>query len=481
MKLDNRAILIIAITVIFLITILTKYYGDADIGDYADVAKFFAGEYNAKIRSSHSYFYGFISSPFVKLTGNFSGMKIMTLIWLILLILSIYYISGKDRKTLLLTITAPIFWYMAPIINPIQIASLFFLWGYYFLERHNEQEKIKHLFYSGIFFGLAWVFWDTVLHFGILLFLCFFWNKKAYHSFLFIIAILIGLAPRLILDQLLFNFPFYTILKSFIGGIVNSLWSGVIGSGHTPKTFVNVFCVLIIIPLYSWTLLTKENFNKDKFFLFFLLLSLLLILSNPQIRYTLIITPIILLKIGKLINEAQLKKYLYFSVILSILIIIPYLIQIKYSMNNSEFNSILEDINGTSIISIGQSEIIQGDLDAISRDFPNETFLVGPFPDDYAILARLYSGNNIKEFVSMQDYKLYLKNETILFKKEFRPISNINDRREIWIIGGISAKMEEFEFSNITKGIGINSIINLNNSEFIKKYNVLYISKINKA
>src|SRR3989344_7736846 len=125
-KFSNNLILVVVFFLLFLITILTQFYGNADIGDYADVAKFFAGDYNAKIRSSHSYFYGFISSPFVKLTGNFFGMKVVTFFWLILLMLSIYYISGKDRKTLLLIVTAPIFWYMAPFINPIQIASLFF-------------------------------------------------------------------------------------------------------------------------------------------------------------------------------------------------------------------------------------------------------------------------------------------------------------------------------------------------------------------
>ena len=158
-------IFVIVIMLMFLITILTKFYGSADIDDYANVAKFFAEEYDAKIRSSHSYLYGFISSPFVKLTHNFLLMKIMTLVWLILLMISIYYLSGKNKKTLLLIITEPIFWYMDHQINPIQIASLFFLFGYYFIKKYDKQNNLKNLFYSGLFFGLAWAFWDTVLHF----------------------------------------------------------------------------------------------------------------------------------------------------------------------------------------------------------------------------------------------------------------------------------------------------------------------------
>src|SRR3989344_4266764 len=112
-KFSNNLILVVVFFLLFLITILTQFYGNADIGDYADVAKFFAGDYNAKIRSSHSYFYGFMSAPFVKLTKSFILMKIMSLVWLVLLILSTYLISGKNRKYLLIIITSPIFCYIA--------------------------------------------------------------------------------------------------------------------------------------------------------------------------------------------------------------------------------------------------------------------------------------------------------------------------------------------------------------------------------
>ena len=71
--------------------------------------------------------------------------------------LSIYYISGKDRKTLLLIVTAPIFWYMAPFINPIQIASLFFLWGYYFISKYDKKEKISSA-------GLTYLFCRELAH-----------------------------------------------------------------------------------------------------------------------------------------------------------------------------------------------------------------------------------------------------------------------------------------------------------------------------
>ena len=172
-----------------------------------------------------------MSSPFVKITGNLIGMKIMSFIWLVMIMLSIYLISKKDKRTLLLIVTAPIFWYMAPWINPIQIASLLFLWGYYFIDRYEKYQNKLHAFLSGVFIGLSWVFWDSVIFFTIALGFVFFWNKKLSHTLLFTLAVFIGVLPRLILDQILFNFLFYSILRNFVGNFVNLFYTGISGTG----------------------------------------------------------------------------------------------------------------------------------------------------------------------------------------------------------------------------------------------------------
>ncbi len=476
---SNRKIIFIIFILLFLLVFSTKYYGSTDVGDYANVAKFFAGEYNAKIRSSHSYFYGFISSPFVRLTNNFTGMKIMSLVWLMLIILSLYYILKKDRKMLLIIISAPIFWYMAPWINPIQIASLFFLWGYYFIKKYHETNKLKNLIYSGLFIGLSWAFWDTILYFGAILALCFLYDKKIIHSFYFIIFILIGLIPRLILDQILFNFAFFTIFKSFTGGFVNLLWEGVSGrGGFGSKTFTYIFPVMIILPLFSYLLLKPKNFKENKRTIFFLILSLLLILSNPQIRYTLTLIPIILLNIGKILNKNQFKIQIIFSIILSILIITPYLVQIQYSTNAPEFTSVVENIRNLEISRENINEIKKQDLDNIARDFPHQSFIVGNKADDYSALAHLYWGNRIKEFVSIQDYELFLENKSLIFEKQFHPIPNIENRREIWIKGGISKRTnDKTDYNSIKYAISMTGPFKLKNFKLIKKYKILSIYK----
>src|SRR3989338_304677 len=98
--LQSKKLGICIFVLIILLTILTQYYGSTDIGDYSDTAKFFAGDYSAKIRSSHSYLLGFVHAPFVALTGSFIFFKITSLLFLGLIILSVYYLSGRQMKYL---------------------------------------------------------------------------------------------------------------------------------------------------------------------------------------------------------------------------------------------------------------------------------------------------------------------------------------------------------------------------------------------
>ena len=50
-----------------------------------------------------------------------------------IIVYSVYIISNRNKKSLWMILLSPIIWYMAPWISPIQLASLFFLWGYYFI------------------------------------------------------------------------------------------------------------------------------------------------------------------------------------------------------------------------------------------------------------------------------------------------------------------------------------------------------------
>ncbi len=482
-KIKNNKAAVIVFLILILLTFLTQFYGSTDINDYSNTAKFFAGKYSAKIRNSHSYLLGFLHSPFVWITNNFIIFKITSLIFLALIIYSVYIINKKDKKTFWLMLLSPIVWYMAPWINPIQLAGLLLLWAYYFIEKYNYTDKIKYLFYSGIFIGLGWAIWDTIFYFGFILAFVFLSNKKLSHSIYFILFLLIGLMPRLILDQFLFNFPFYSMLKSTLGGIAR-IFGGVYGEGwqHSKISFFNIFSLILAIPIYYWTLYKPSIFKKNKKTMIFLSLCLIIIFTLPQIRYIIALAPIMIVLIAREINRRQFKKQILFSVFVIFLFISPYLIQINHSVNNKingvEFTYLFENIFNVQLDDKFPQDIVREDLQEIIKDYSNETFVVGNAPDDYRTLANLYWGKDIREFVSIQDYNLVLKNKTSLYEKKFMPIPNIKTRRQIWLAGGMGKnENDNTDYENINFGIGVNEPINITGFVVIKKYKILYLSK----
>jgi hypothetical protein len=475
---DVRIIFVSFFILLSFISLLPAYIGSTDVSDYSNVAKYFAGKYSAEIRSSHSYVYGFMLSPLVRLVDSFILMKFMSVVWIFLIVLSAYYISGKDRRTLLLFIFSPIFWYMAPWINPIQISTLFFLWGYCFLREYNERGKLRLLSYAGLLFGVAWIFWDTILFLGIIFGFVFLCNRKVSHVLFFLLFVFIGLLPRLILDQMLFNFAFFTILKSFLGTLTNTLWGGVRGmGGQTSKTLINIISIFIMFPLYSFLILKKKYFLKNKKTIISLGLSLLLIIMNPQIRYTLILIPIVLLNLPS-INKEKLRRGLIISGVISLLVISPYLLQIVYSTNSPELNSALKNFGKIEFSVVSPEELIIEDLKSITEEFPNQRFIVGNRDDDYSKLAGLYWENSVDEFVSIEDYRYFLENSSLIFEKKFAPIPTIRSRRLIWIVGGISANLDSPEkYSSIEYALSLENTLDIQNFSKVKSYSKLTLFK----
>ena len=484
---DKKLIFIIILFLIFL-TLLTNFSWSSDKEDYSDIGKFFAGKYSAKTRSSHSYVLGFIHAPLIKLTNSFIGFKITSLIFLLLIVYSVYLINGKCLKSLWLMLLSPIVWYMAPFTNPIQLASLIFLWAYYFLEKYDCGLKIRYLLLSGVLIGFGISIWDAVIFFSIFLLIVFFYDKKFSHVILFILFIILGLSPRLLLDQYLFGFPFYTLLKK-IAGTITTLKGGIYldSIGYTPKNFVNIILVFISIPLMYWKLYKPKNFIKQWKSIIFLSLCLLLIFMTPQMRYTLLIVPIMILLIGKGINEGQFKKQIIFSLVIIILFIFPYVVQINESGGNLvggvEINYLLGNSFDFGFDGALSEEIIKNDLKEITKNYPNEIFVVGNDVDKYQILASLYWGTEVKEFVSIQDYNLFLENNDLLYEKKITFTPRISNRREIWIAGGMNKNsLDNTEYETINYGIGFGGPIEIEDFVVIKKYDNLYLSKkINKT
>jgi len=448
---NNLKILFIMIFLILsVITLTTQNIGTADIGSFTSSAKYFAGDYDAKIRSSHSYLWGFLNSFHVNIFESFIGFKIVNLIILFLIIYSVYFISGKDKRALFLMLLSPIIWYIAPHINSLQIASLLFLWSYYFIKKYDESNKLNHLMYSGILLGLIACVWHGILFYSIFFIFIFFYNKKTSHTIHYLISILIGMIPLFLLDFYLFGFPFHSILKNSFGTLMNIFKLGMNPNIGEIQSWIIYLVLFLIIPIYFWKLYKKENFIRDTKTMLFLTVVLLMIVKNPQIRYLILVMPIIILNLVKTLNQKQLKILFILSVIISFAIVIP------YGIDRFPNDKIKEDLN------------------IISEDYPNEVFVVGNADDYYSTLANIYWGDKVKEFVSMQDYNLFLKNTSTILERELSSSpKNLNGRREIWIKGGISKPKDSINYTSIKYAISLENELELENFQLIKKYQTL--------
>jgi len=487
----NIKLTIVLLILLSLISLLTHYSGSTDYGDYAYVAKFFAGKYNANIRTSHNLLYGFIYSPLVWIFNGVFVMKIASLLFLILIVFSLYYISKKNKITLLLLIASPIVWFMGPWISPIQLATLLFLWGFFFIEKFDKSGKKQYLLYSGLLIGLSWAFWNTMLFILFFFIICFFYNKKFKHLILFLFSIILGLSPLLIFDQIVYGMAFFSILKH-IGGIFTFSFYGSIyqlGSTET-HSIIRYITFLLMFPIFSYRLFSKSFFKENKKEIIFLTLVFLFFLFNPQVRYILVFWPVLILYLSKALTKKQFRIQFIIFLIISLVVINPYIIQVKYYFVNpsdeymdphADIVFITNNIQNLKITSISQEELIREDLKQIAKEYPNESFVVGNTPDNYAYLAFVYLGEEIKEFVSIQDYDLYLNNESALFEKKLvfnSKLPSVPDRRQIWIGGGIGkSENDNTDYENIEFGIGRGEQINLKDFKLLKKYNILYLSE----
>lgn len=327
--------------------------------------------------------------------------------------------------------------------------------------------------------GLSIIFWNTALFVLFFFIILFFYNKNVSILIIFLFSMLIGFMPLFILDTVLYGFPLYTLTKFLFGIISSSFFGNIYGTGKiTLRSLTGYISFLIMLPFFGYTLFLKKFFKENKKTVIFITLPFIFFLVNPQIRYILFLWPILILFLSKSLNEEQFKKQLIIFLIISLIIINPYLIQIKYSTNAQELNSAINNLGKLEISEINEEEIILSDLEKIIKEYPNETFIVGNHADNYAELAQIYWGKNVKEFVSIQDYNIYLNNDPTIFEKKIKFVPEIQDRRQIWLAGGMDKnENDKTNYQNITLAIGIGEPINIENFELIKEYSSLYLSK----
>ncbi len=478
-KLSDKQIIFIAVICLFILAIITvpaDLLDATDVKDYSDTAKFFSGEYKAKHRAAHSITYGLLLSPYVKIADSFFLIKLASVFWLILTIISVYCISGRNRKALLLIILSPLVWYMAPWLSPVPAVSLLFLWAVYFLNKSEEDNKYAIIIYAGLLIGLSASLWDSALYFGPIFLISFFYNKKFYTVWMFIIGFVLGLLPRLIIDQIFFNFALYSILKNFFALLSFALYGGVYEGIYSVLGYAGYLTLLIFIPYYFYILYRKDIFLRNKKTMIFLTLCFILIILNPHIRMLIVLTPIMVLIMSKELNEKQHKRQIICFLILTALVVTPYIVQSTYETNARNFEKFLARFPDIEFNRPFTGQIIQEDLSLIGKEFPHEVFVVGNGRDDYKELAHLYWGDEIEELISIEDYYLFKNNTNIIADKRIGSDASSRFRTEMWIEVVLTKNSNDnTDYESINYAISLDKELNIEGFELIKRYKALSI------
>jgi len=422
---------IVFLVLAFLFCFFTQRIDFHDAPQYINVAKEFAGISIAPVFTGHASLYPAFISLFLKFFPHYLTIKLINMSWLILTGLILYFLT-RDVKSFLLWMFSPIVWYTSIITTPLVIVSFSLISAYLFLMRWEKSHKKIYFIFSGLSLGLGMAVWSGTLLFAVFFLLSFFWKKKLKRLFYYCIFTLPFVIFRLIFDNIIFGFPFYSYIRAF--GTVIARRMGATSSDISLRSAGDNFIfrdgfimlrdiIFLISPLALF--LYKIDYKKYSRELVFILLSILFIVYYHVSFYPILIAPFIIFLLSKVLS----KKQVIISILISI-IIIPFL-------TCSYFHEPRE-------------VVLAEDLYNIYNDFGYEKMIAGDVIGSFgtAILNAAYWYDEGPELFWASDYKLFLDDNTDTSSYSIMTEPKINTIR----ILEISAKVrrntendEEFE------------------------------------
>lgn len=411
MKKRIIATLIVFAALLIAFNIYSTRINFTDFTQYLNVAKEFAGIATSKVRSINGYAYGLILGQALKFSPTLLTAKLFNASWLFLDGILLYLITRR-WSSLLLWMFSPIVWYMASWISPLMPVSFLLLFAHYNIKLFEKTNKKKYITLSALSMGLASTLWWAAVYISLFFVLSYLINKKLILTILFGIFYSLTFSLRFILDQYLFKMFFFSSFRKLGSHVITSI--GQVGTGLPLVSHLfqfslldKVIALVIISPiLYKFYRVNPFENAKDYLFLF---LTFALFILVGQLRYFIVLSPIIILLMTPILSKKEIKLHILISLILIIFITKPYF--------------------GET-----QDSLITLDLKQLEKDYPNESFIVGSDKsptEQSALLSSLYWGDKIKEFVEYEEYALALKNESVFRSYSLASESKINDLRKI--------------------------------------------------
>jgi hypothetical protein len=329
------------------------------------------------------------------------------MIFLVLDAILIYLIT-KKKESFLLWAFSPIVWYMAPFVSPILPVSFLFLSSYFTLKKYEEKNKFLYLIISAFSLGVACSIWFASIYLTIFFLIAFFYDKRLLIVILYLIPLFAGFSIRLIIDYYYFGLPFLSLITGLGSTIIYILGQQTnLKAAHlieqTPFYVLYLITLLIISPLLYK--LYKLNIKNNKKEIIFLILTSILFLYPPnfQLRYLLTISPFVIILLTQLINKKELIAHVIISLIVIGIATYPYF---------------TDNID----------RLTEQDLKSIAKEYPNTSFIAGTsnFNVDSFVFSTLYWNNNIKEFITFDEYDMSKTNNSIFSEYKLESKSKIN-------------------------------------------------------
>lgn len=410
-KKDRNIVAIVFIFVLILGVILNVYtsqtnirLAETDADDYLGVAKgihdFNNKDLISPIRGGHSWGYGIILFFILKISYSLTAVKIFN--FLLLLFTGLFvYLTTKKTSPFILFVFSPIFWVSSYNITPIMVSAFLLVLFYYSLKKFSDSEKVSYLILGCFLLGLSSLFWIQIILVGPILILILLFDKKSKYLIIGFLSFAGGFLPNSLLEYFLFKFPFFSIIRSALVGVILAKFIKLnVYEGFTHNLLAYPLFIIIVSPLFLYFL--GKIFIKKRFKEFTILCSLfLLFLASVQIRYALFFAPIFFIFIKDNISKKEMIIHLITSFLL-----IGILFYAAFS--HTSFDT-----------------YVSNDLKKIGRDFPKQDFIVGintfdPYNvDSGGYITMLCWNCGVGRLYNFWEYDSSIKNSTALFSYTF--------------------------------------------------------------
>ncbi len=368
-----------------ILTDVTQYLGSAKGVAEISISKF----------RTQTLGYGWFMGQSLKLFPSLLTAKLFNAMFLFLTGLVLYKIN---KKALYLWTFSPVVWYMAGWISPILPVTFFLTLAYYLFERNR--------ILSALCLGIVSVLWGGGLYVAFFFLLVFFYDKSFEEFLRYVFPFLIAFSIRGVIDLYYYGIPFISILRELGSNLIYFLPNSAATSLPQRSIWLYLSLIVIISPLLFK--LYKVDFRKYKKELIFIGCMLVFFIINFQLRLFLVLAPLLLVMLARKLT----KKEILFGVILSI----PFILLFSYPY-----------------FGVGDDMIIN-DLEKLSSEFPDESFIVGSedvSEEQIQILECLYWGSEIKEFIWYSEYKLWLEDSSVFREYEISSNSRIDNLRKL--------------------------------------------------